>query len=232
MRRYVSGCSVAAGLALCVAIAAPASANPAAVDLVFYAPFLKQVENGSELSYRYVRKADGKDLAPSFEDEVKLTVGPKGAEDSVKIDLFTGARGLSLPNMARSGNPLVVALFEQDVREMQKVSGGSPFYLRNRIMEALKNDPSTEPTKIQYDGRTIDAWTVKFEPFAKDQHRAQLKGFADRAYELTFADEVPGGLYAIKSVTPKPDGAGPLLVEELTLQPTKIATQPTEGAKQ
>ncbi|MFJ5487792.1 hypothetical protein ACIKTA_09300 [Hansschlegelia beijingensis] len=231
MRRFVTGCSFAAGLALSVVMAAPAYAAPTAVDLVFYAPFLKKVENGSELSYRYVRKADGKDLAPSFEDEVKLTVGPKGAEDSIKIDLFTGARGRALENLARSGNPLVIAVLEENVREMQKISGGSPYYLRNRIMEALKANPPIEQTKIQYDGRTIDAWTVKLEPFAKDQHRMQLKGFADRTYELTFADDVPGGLYALKSVTPKPDRTGPLLVEELTLQSSK-ATQTTEGAKQ
>ncbi|HEY0292996.1 MAG TPA: hypothetical protein VGC51_11810 [Hansschlegelia sp.] len=208
------GAAVAACLALTLS---PASAAPTAVDLIFEAPYLSKAADGSTISYRFVRKTDEKDLQPSFEDDVTLNVGPTGAEKTVTIDMFTGARAISMANMARSGNPVVIAVLEQDVREMQKVLGGSPYYIRNRIMDAMRNDRSAEPVKLDYAGRTVDGWKIKLSPFASDQHRAQLKDFADRTYELTFADDVPGGLYALKSVTPKKDG-GALLVEELTLK--------------
>lgn len=219
--------ALAASLAL---TALPAAAAPSAVDLVFEAPYLTKAPNGSTISYRFVRKTTDKELKPSFEDEVKVNVAPKGAENSVTIDLFTGARAISMENMARSGNPVIVAVLEQDVQEMNKVLGGSPVYLRNRIMEAMRNDGGPQPVKVEYAGRTLDGWKVTLTPFVNDRNKEKMKDFAARTYELTFSDDVPGGLYALKTVTPSKDGAEPLLVEELTLA-SSTSGEGAQGAK-
>lgn len=200
-------------------VSAAAAAAPAIVDLVFYAPHFAKVENGSTISYRFVRTAEDPKLAPSFEDEVKIKVGPTGAEDSVSIDVFTGARAIMMPNMSKTGNPVIVALLEQDVTEMQKILGGSPFYFRNRLRQAMSEPTPAEPTRIEYGGKTVDGWKVTLKPFGDDmKNRGKLKEFAERTYELTFSEAVPGGLYALKTVTPKVGGAGPLLTEELTVK--------------
>lgn len=209
--------AVPAAASLALLITSAAAAAPAIGDLVFYAPHFAKVENGKTISYRFVRKAEDPKLDPSFEDEVKIEVGPQGAEDSVKVDLFTGARAQSLGNMSKTGNPVVVALLEQDVQEMNKALGGSPFYFRNRLREALAGKTPAEPVKVSYGGKEIDGWKVVIKPFLDDQqNRARLREFAGRTYELTFAEEAPGGLVALKTVTPKVDG-GALLTEELTL---------------
>lgn len=207
-----------AGAALClVATAAAASAAPAAVDLVFYTPFFAKLPNGSTLTYSYVRVAKDDKLLPSFEDKVEVRVGPQGAESSLAIDMFSGERAHTLENMSRTGNPLIPAMLEQDVKDINKFAGGSPFYLRNRFMEAIKAQGS-EPTRIEYGGKTLDAWKVTLKPFATDAHRDKLGDFAESTYEMTFSDDVPGGLYALKTIAPRKGGSAPLLTEELTLQ--------------
>lgn len=216
--------AAAAGFAACVAFAcgaATAAQAPAPVDLVFYAPFLKNAPDGSTISYRYVREANDPKLVPSFEDDVKLRVAPEGAKDSVAIDLFTAGRGGTLTNQSRTGAPVVVAVWDRDVKEMSKVLGGSFFYLQNRIMEALRNGgDAIEPQKVEYDGRTLDGWKVTLKPFANDErHRELLREFANLTYELTFADDVPGGFYALKTLAPRAGADDkPVLREELRIQ--------------
>lgn len=223
-----------AGLVAALVVTAAAAAAPATVDLVFYAPHFAKVADGSTITYHFVRKAEDPSLAPSFEDDVKLLVGPAANKNSVQIDVFTGSRAFSLPNMSKTGNPVIVALLEQDVKEMNKTLGGSPFYFRNRLRQAIADQKPAEPTKIEYDGKTIDGWKITLKPFAKDaQNRSRLGDYADRTYELTFADDVPGGLYALKAVTPKADGSGATLVEELTVkgEAASAEAKPAEGAK-
>lgn len=225
------GAAPFAAIALMAATSTTVAA-PAAVDLVFYAPHFAKIENGSTVSYRFIRKNEDPKGAPSFEDEINVKVGPKGAEDSLQVDLFTGARAATLPNMSKTGNPVIVAVMEQDVKDMQKALGGSPFYFRNRLREALSAQQPAEPTKIEFGGKTVDAWKVSFKPFENDeQNKGKLREYAGRSYELTFSDAVPGGLYALKAVTPKADG-GELVSEELVVKAdvSKVSAEPAGGA--
>jgi hypothetical protein len=218
----------AATFAACLALPFGAAfAAPTAIDLVFETPALKNASDGSTISYRFVRKTEDKRLEAAFEDQIAVQVGPSGATNSVTIDMFTGARAKQLQNMARSGNPVIVAVMEREVQEMQKQTGGSPFYIRNRIMDAIRNQ-DVQAVKVNYGGRELDGWRFLLMPFANDQNKAKLQDFAGLTYELTFADEAPGGLVSLRSVTPKKDG-GDLVVEELTLQPQQAADA---GAKQ
>ena len=136
--------------------------------------------------------------------------------------------------MSKTGNPVIVAVMEQDVKDMQKALGGSPFYFRNRLREALAGQRPAEATTIEFGGKTVEAWKVSFKPFENDeQNRGKLREYAGRSYELTFSDAVPGGLYALRTVTPKPDG-GDLVSEELVVKGdvVKASAQPAgEGSK-
>jgi hypothetical protein len=209
----------AAGFAMfaAVAMAAPAQAGPKVIDLVFYSPYLANAGEGTVLSYRFERSTEDKKLEPSFQDDVTLKIAGAGDARTVRVDLFSGKRAQTVGPLPSTGNGVVLAMMEQDVKEMQKVLGGSPYYIRNRLREALTNGEASEPARIDYRGRTVDGWKVTVKPFEKDVNRDKLKEFADRVYELTFSENVPGGLYSIRTVTPGKDGAAPLLVEQLTL---------------
>lgn len=212
----------AAPLAACAAVlmaTAAAAAAPSSLDLVFYTPHFAKIENGSTISYTFVRKSEDPKATPSFEDQVNVKVGPQGAENSVQVELFSGDRAQVLANMSKTGNPVIVAVMEEDVKDMQKALGGSPFYFRTKLREALAAETPAEPIKIEFGGKTVDGWKVALKPFKDDQkNHGKLREFADRSYELTFSDAVPGGLYTLKTVTPKAGGEGALVTEELTLK--------------
>lgn len=211
-----------AAVACVMLLSQGATAAPTAEDLVFHAPYLSKIDDGATLSYHYVRSAGDAKLEPSFEDDIQLKIAPDGQQRAVLIELFSGKRATTMGPVGRVGNPVVIAVLERDVKEMQKVLGGSPFYIRNRIREALVNG-SPEPTKVSFEGQTVDGWKMVLKPFQNDANRAKLRDFAELTYEITFAEGVPGGLYALKAVTPRQDGQGALLVEELTLKPAQPA---------
>lgn len=209
--------AVVAAISITVVAAGSASAAPTAVELVFEQPFFAKMEPGTVLSYRFARTAEDKGLAPSFEDDVKLNVTKRDEQKTIMIDLYSGTRARTLGPMPTGGNPMVITMLEQDVAEMQKVLGGSPYYIRNRMRDAINAGESVEPAKIDYQGRSVDGWKVTLKPFATDKNRDKLKDFADRSYEMLFSDQVPGGLYQILAITPKAGAEKPLLVENLTL---------------
>ncbi|GLK81017.1 hypothetical protein [Methylopila turkensis] len=211
--------AVAAAAVSALCFLSPAYAAPTAVELVFEQPYLAKIDAGAALSYRFERKTDDKGLSPSFEDSVtlKLSNDEKGRKEAV-VDMFTGSRARTVGPLGTAGNPVVIALLEQDVREMQKVLGGSPYYIRNRMRDAINDGGVVEAVKVEFDGRSVDGWRVTLKPFTKDVERERFKDFAERSYELIFSDAVPGGLYKLVTVTPKKGAEAPLLVENLTLQ--------------
>lgn len=218
-RRFAAGVAFVGMLA--IPFAASAEPTPTPEQLVFEQPFLAKFALGSTISYRFSRTAADANLAPSFEDDVTINViKPDDAPDggkAVVVQLFTGAKARSFGPMPATYNPVVLVVLEQDVLEMQKVLGGSPYYIRARIRDALTSAEKVEDVKVDYKGKSIDAWSIKVTPFANDPNRAKLKDFADRTYEITYSDEVPGGLYALHTVTPKAGASTPLLVENLTV---------------
>jgi hypothetical protein len=54
-------------------------------------------------------------------------------------------------------------------------------------------------------------------PFASDPNKDKLAELVGRRYVFLFSDEVPGGLYEIRVVTPKLDGSANIIETSLTL---------------
>ncbi|MFD1331531.1 hypothetical protein ACFQ4O_05910 [Methylopila musalis] len=216
MISFVRRLAAAGAVTLGLLGASAAGAAPTGVQLVFEGGDLKSLAPGATISYRFARDTSDTALAPSFQDDVRVVVTAEdGGAKTAKVDLFSGARAQSFGSLSVDGNPVIVVLLEQDVREMQKVLGGSPYYIRNRIRDAISGGGQVEPARLDVDGKTVDGWKLTLKPFAHDARRDQLKGFADRFYELTFSDAVPGGLHSLKAVTPRDGAQAPLLTESL-----------------
>ncbi|GLK77185.1 hypothetical protein GCM10008171_24390 [Methylopila jiangsuensis] len=217
MTMFVRRLAAAGAVTLSVLGVGAAFAAPTAVQLVFESGGLKTLAPGATLSYRFARETDDKTLAPAFQDEVKLVVtAAEGGGKAATVAMFTGARAQSYGPLSADGNPVIIAVLEQDVREMQKLLGGSPYYIRNRMRDAINAGERVEPVRFELAGKPVDGWKVTLKPFARDAQRDKLKDFADRSYELTFSDAVPGGLYSLVTVTPRKSAETPLLVENLT----------------
>ncbi|MGR9090603.1 MAG: hypothetical protein ACU85U_08500, partial [Gammaproteobacteria bacterium] len=63
-----------------------------------------------------------------------------------------------------------------------------------------------EDTTVTFDGNSVPATRVSFNPYANDPKRALFEAFADKSYSIVVSDDIPGYIFSIETVVP---GAGP-----------------------
>lgn len=109
--------------------------------------------------YEHVLRKDGAETRDT------LTLRP-----GARLVLYQGDRPVS-DFAPQSAHPVVIYFLESTATHMAEATGGSPFYIRNRIREALSIADGMEIT-----------------PFAADANRAKMGDFAD----LTLRFETEG----------------------------------------
>jgi hypothetical protein len=208
--------AIAAALAL--ALTGAAQAEPTAGQVLFETPFLSTVQPGTTLSYAVTREAADAALGPASDGRIEMTLAA-GAQQGTRratVVLWRAEGRRALESFAEmAGNPVVMVFLEQDVAEMGQLLRGSPFYLRNRIKAALQA-AAVEAVRLDFEGRSIEGRRIAVTPFAADPNRDKLGRFADKQYEILLAEAVPGGIFAMRAVTPQGAGAEPLLHRRLT----------------
>lgn len=194
-----------------VAVAAVAACGAWAaepVDLLFNTPHLRDAAPGSTLSYEHTRVSDpGLGIGPDFDRAIALEVG-EGVATRFVMDAGAAPRAYPVEDGV-PGNPLLMVMLENTLRAVAQATGGSPFYLRNRMREALD-----------------DGWQVlepdhrfALRPFALDKNRARLGPFADLELRFDVAQDAPGMLVAMSAEAGPPDR--PIYREEIRLDPTR-----------
>jgi hypothetical protein len=93
---------------------------------------------------------------------------------------------------ANVGNPIIMFFYESVVRDMAEAAGGSPFYIRNRVKEALVSPSDVDEGEAVVDGRTVPTSTVSLHPFRDDPNQARMGGFGDLELRVTMSEAVPG----------------------------------------
>lgn len=93
---------------------------------------------------------------------------------------------------ASVGNPMIMFFYETVVRDMAEAAGGSPFYIRNRVKDALIQPSDMTEGEAVVDGRTVATRTISMHPFLNDPNRDRMQGFGDLELRVTMSDEVPG----------------------------------------
>lgn len=186
--------------AVCLALAMGAAQAAEPVDLLFNTPHLKGVAPGSVLRYEHVRQSDPSlGIGPDVDEAIAVEMG-KDAAERFTLDadghprIFDVADGVP-------GNPLLMVFLESTLRSVAKATGGSPFYLRNRMREALR------------DGLAQDGEALTMRPFAHDANRARLGAFADMSMRFELSDKTPGMLVSMAAEA-GPD-ADPVYSEEI-----------------
>jgi hypothetical protein len=126
----------------------------------------------------------------SFADEIRLeikAVRPDGGKD-MHIDFLSGARRVEFPGMADfNGNPLLIYYLEYDVRKMQKDTGGSELFFRDRIV---------------------------IHPYAKID-RPEMAPYIGKSYRFVLSHAVAGSIYQMGSDLPK-SGQAAEIIESVT----------------
>ncbi|MCA1443443.1 hypothetical protein I6F07_25115 [Ensifer sp. IC4062] len=128
-------------------------------------------------------------------------------DDNVAMMLYQGTRSRGLGNYPASvGNPVIMYFLESVLADVAAQSGGSPFYMRNRIKEALLRDAQVVPVSLRYQNRDIAAREVTIRPFTNDKARDRMGRFAELALAVTVSEDIPGWYYSLVATVPAAAG--------------------------
>jgi hypothetical protein len=191
-----------ATLSFCAALGAGGALHAeSAFDLVFPSGTLDGLPEGTELHY----DGEGMREGPSGEDWSELVVG-LAPEDRAVVEGRT-ADGQVAPRIlgtfpATVGNPIAMVFLEQMVNTMSERTGGSPFYIRNRIRDALGGPGEVDAVTVLWGGEEVAATEIALVPFAGDAHRAELGDFADLEIRVLVSEAVPGWYVSIHAEAP------------------------------
>lgn len=105
------------------------------------------------------------------------TIDPSDQKAVLQITQKTDQRARKIgPFPISGGDPVLIYFLEQTARDMAKLTGGSPYYIRNRIKDAVFRGG-----QITAEGNTR---TATFRPFAGDPNADRMAGF--QTLTLTF----------------------------------------------
>jgi hypothetical protein len=151
----------------------------------------------AQLRYRFAWTGDS-----AFEDRIVLSVN---SAHLASVDYLSGERHVDFPDVEDAhGNPLLLYFLEHDLREMQRLTGGSTTYFRRLLRRAFA-DPklSVEPVQVTVDGHPVAASRILIEPFKADPAApARYPRLAGKRYEFVMSSAVPGGIVNLASTIP------------------------------
>lgn len=218
---------IAALLILAATVAATHAVAAKPLDLLFSTPHMERVGPEARLSYRHSREAAPEtQLGPDFEGRIALETGAAGEDGAVPVEIVMDADGAARRlETFRSvpGNPMLMVFLETTVNAVSRATGGSPFYLRNRIREALRDDLAQTPMILQVGNARLPARALTVRPFEGDANAEALGAFEGLTLRFVVAEEAPGMLVAMTAITDTTAGEGdearPVYVEEIRLDP-------------
>jgi hypothetical protein len=192
------------------------SAPSEAERLVFTKEHLANLREPRTLRYVYVEEVAGK---PTVTDRavLTLTAGTGGACCDVHGDFLSGPLAVSLPDIPQArANPVLLYFLENEVRVLQKATGGQAPHFRRRMRLSFADDAQVTDTTIPWHGQAVPARMVRVVPFRTDPYRNRFLAQSATEYAFVLSDAVPGGVYQMSATVPGKAGAAPLARRTLT----------------
>lgn len=135
--------------------------------------------------------------APLENGQVRLA---EIGDDIVELKLTRDEQFKTYGRYPRSvGNPLAMVIGETVTRDMARLAGGSPFYIRNRIKASMIELAEISTGTLDWNGATIPTQTVVLRPFLNDPNRERMLGWEDLEIAVTTSEELPGWYYQIEA---------------------------------
>ncbi len=180
-----------------------------ATDLVFSTGVLDNIPQQKTVTYDHMRlgpKDSGLHLIENGLVSLSIVGAETGRNEAILEMRDNGTLRNRTPFPVEAGNPLVMAFLETTLRSMAQITGGSPFYLRNRLKESLRSGGQVTPTTITIGDKSMPATRITFQPFQHDKNAARIGDFADLTLTFVVSDDVPGGFALFSAATPMIDG--------------------------
>ena len=206
-------------------VPAQATDNPdelsRANQALFTANHLETIKEPVALLYDFEKSGS---LEDGFSDKVIATITdilPSGRKN-MSFKFLTGKQKIRFDNIHETeGNPVFMLFLERDAREMQRMTGGNALYFRNRIRQGLASTNEIKPTTFTFDGKEYKGREIDVHPYAEAELKARFKRFSDKTYTFILSDEIPGGIYQVRSLVPAEAGTDsnePLVEETMTFR--------------
>ncbi len=175
-------------------------------DLLFKTGTLDGFETGQSIDYQRDRLDLTKEEGER-EEQIALEL-EVSAEGQARLSRMEGeARAAVLSTDATVGNPMAMFFMESTVREVARLTGGSPFYIRNRFKESLLAENPIRPVSLPFGGG-VEAHEILLTPFADDKNRGRMGPFADLTLRFTVSPDVPGWYHSLTAEVPLPGSDG------------------------
>ena len=189
-----------------LAVAAPLEGQET-YDLLFRNGTLDDVSRDEALVYeRDVQNVLKPDAAERDTGQVALSIGP-GDSALAQLEFRQDSKTRKLGQFPASvGNPMIMYFYETVVRDMAETAGGSSFYIRNRVKEALVEPSEVEIGETQLNGETLSTQIVRLKPFEGDPNSERMQGFGDLVLTIVMSEDVPGWYVSLLAEAPGQDG--------------------------
>jgi hypothetical protein len=206
MTRHARRDATRAALGLALALLAGAAPAATPTQLLFETPHFATATVGEPLRYERRRVSDPAwKLGPDMTEAVTVTPMAGGATE-VTLTPEGGRTRRLTPFEGVPGNPLLMVFLENTVRAVAQATGGSPFYLRNRMKEALR-DGLTESEGEG--GLTV----LTAQPFAADPNAPKMGPLGQLTLRFELAEAEPGAFRLMRADAARPDGTTAFLEE-------------------
>lgn len=205
---------------LFIAFAAPPGRAAETYDLIFRTGTLADVPTDRALEYeRTVVIAADPERAARNTGAVRLAFED---EETARLEFTQGEKGRVVGAFpATVGNPIILYFVETVLRDVAQQAGGSPFYVRNRIKDALVKPAEIEDVKARLGDDEVSARRVTLRPFEADKNRDKMRGYGDLALTFTMSEAAPGWYLSLVAEAKSPSGGGPIYANELILRPAE-----------
>jgi len=214
-RRLLALAPLAALLTGGRASAAEADSFSEAERLLFTSDHFKSLTSATKIDYEYRKRGS---LEEEFTDKVRVAVSAKkssGGRD-VKVDFLSGNRLLELPEVQDAlGNPLILYFLEREVREMNRLTGGSTNYYRKRVRIAFAEAAQIKPATLTVAGKQVQAREIHIAPYREDPARSRYEKFAEKTLVLALSDDVPGSVVEMRSELLQPSEPALVIAESV-----------------
>ncbi|MEM7237918.1 MAG: hypothetical protein AAF501_08860 [Pseudomonadota bacterium] len=207
MRRTLRLITLMAALACAPAL----SAAESPLDLMFNTPHFAATASDAQLSYRHTRRSElPQRIGPDLDSRISVALSPAGdaIETVITLDADGAARRLDR-FQGVPGNPILMVFMETLVSSLSRATGGSPFYLRNRLKESFEGGEVVSDA-----GQS----TILLKPFQDDRNRERMGPFADMTISMELDRSRPG---MFEALTAQSDTSTDLIYfEEMRLENT------------
>ena len=170
--------------------------------LLFYTDHLANVSAPNTIHYTFVnRGAETEGFSDAI--ELRVTEASKDGHKNVSLNYLTGSRHQYVPPIPNSkGNPILKVFLQRDVHEMGRLTRGPWRHFQNRIKLAFAHEAQISPVTFRFNGKDAHGLRIRIEPYRNDPKRGRFEKYANKYYEFTLSEDVPGMIYEIRAVVP------------------------------